>query len=69
MSHLNNRVHLYGRQLRIIKSKHQNVQMPKDGQEAAKLTQGLLHKIIKIPRMKGSNQFLNFSLSMIESLR
>jgi len=38
--HLNNRVMLHGRQLRIIKSKHQHVQMPKDGQEGANLTQG-----------------------------
>lgn len=31
---------LYDRPLRIIKSKHQHVQMPKDGQEAANMTQG-----------------------------
>ena len=44
MMHLNNRVMLHGRQLRIIKSKHQHVQMPKDGQEGANLTQGTYHK-------------------------
>ena len=32
---------LYDRPLRIIKSKHQHVQMPKDGQEAANMTQGI----------------------------
>ena len=32
---------LYDRPLRIIKSKHQHVQMPKDGQEAANMTQGM----------------------------
>ena len=39
---------LYDRPLRIIKSKHQHVQMPKDGQEAANMTQGKYINIIQL---------------------
>jgi hnRNP-L/PTB/hephaestus splicing factor len=59
MMHLNNRVMLHGRQLRIIKSKHQHVQMPKDGQEGANLTQDYTNSPLHRFKKPGSKNFQN----------
>jgi len=57
--HLNNRVMLYDRPLRIIKSKHQHVQMPKDGQEAANMTQDFTNSPLHRFKKPGSKNFQN----------
>jgi len=48
---------LHGRQLRIVHSKHQQVQMPKDGQEAAKLTQDYSNSPLHRFKKPGSKNF------------
>lgn len=54
-----NNMMLHGRQLRIVHSKHQQVQMPKDGQEAAKLTQDYSNSPLHRFKKPGSKNFQN----------
>lgn len=56
MVNLNNKV-LHERQLRIVLSKHQQVQMPKDGQEAANLTQDYTNSALHRFKKPGSKNF------------
>ena len=56
MVHLNNRM-LHGRQMRIVTSKHQQVQMPKDGQEAQNLTQDFTSSSLHRFKKPGSKNF------------
>lgn len=58
MVNLNNKV-LHERQLRIVLSKHQQVQMPKDGQEAANLTQDYTNSALHRFKKPGSKNFQN----------
>lgn len=58
MVNLNNKV-LHDRQLRIVLSKHQQVQMPKDGQEAANLTQDYTNSPLHRFKKPGSKNFQN----------
>ena len=56
MNYLKDRI-VHGKPLRIIRSKHQHVQMPKEGQEAANLTQDYTNSPLHRFKKPGSKNF------------
>ena len=67
MGYLNNKV-LHDRPLRIVLSKHQQVQLPKDGQEAANLTKDFTnHSLHRYKKPNSKNFQVCFTEKMIQS--
>jgi len=60
MGYLNNKV-LHDRPLRIVLSKHQQVQLPKDGQEAANLTKDFTNHSLHRYKKPNSKNFQNIN--------
>lgn len=58
MNYLKDKI-VHGKPLRIIRSKHQHVQMPKEGQEAANLTQDYTNSPLHRFKKPGSKNFQN----------
>ena len=61
MNYLKDKI-VHGKPLRIIRSKHQHVQMPKEGQEAANLTQDYTNSPLHRFKKPGSKNFQVCSL-------
>ena len=65
MNYLKDKI-VHGKPLRIIRSKHQHVQMPKEGQEAANLTQDYTNSPLHRFKKPGSKNFqVRFSRKFI----
>lgn len=58
MTHLD-KIKLYGKQLRVMPSKHQGVQMPKEGQPDAGLTKDFVNSSLHRFKKPGSKNYQN----------
>ena len=58
MTHLD-KLKLYGKQLRAMPSKHQGVQMPKEGQPDAGLTKDFINSALHRFKKPGSKNYQN----------